>query len=132
MKSFTLLEVLVVIIIIGIVSTLSVTQYTVFREKGYDHAAKSNVELIAEAQKVLFMETNAYTNAATTADINSKLHLNIKLESAPVWNYTVAVNTGNTSFAVQAERTLGGYLRYWCMNSTNVAPLYSNTTCPSP
>lgn len=129
LESFTLLEILVVSVILGIVATLAISHYVVFREKGYDQMVKSNLPLIADAEGLFHMEKGTYINGTTTEEINSNLHLQITIENTPIWNYTVVGN--NTSFTVQAERADSGQLRYWCMNSTISVPyMKSASACP--
>lgn len=127
--SFTLLETLVVIIIVGMLVTLAISHYSVFREKSFDKTAQSTLQLIAAAEKIYRTEVGFYyplNSTATTADLNADLHLSISRTSA-AWDYTVSA-TSDTIFSAQADRTAADQDRYWCMNSTSTAPF--NGTCP--
>lgn len=65
-KGFTLLELIIVIIIIGVLATLGFTQYTKVMEKGRAAEARAVLGTLRTAQNAYFQEFGAYT--ATIAD----------------------------------------------------------------
>jgi len=67
-KGFTLLELIVVIIILGILATLGFTQYTKVVEKGRTSEAKAILGTIRSAQTAYNLEKGAYT--ATITDLS--------------------------------------------------------------
>ena len=60
-KGFTLLELIVVIVILGILATLGFTQYTKMVEKGRTAEAKITLGQIRSAQFAYYQEYGAYT-----------------------------------------------------------------------
>jgi len=64
-KGFTLLELIVVIIIIGILATLGLTQYTTVVEKGRSAEAKAILGEVRTAQVAYKLDKSAYTTAVT-------------------------------------------------------------------
>jgi len=66
-KSFTLIELIVVIIIIGILATLAFMQYTKVIEKGRTAEAKSILGTIRTAQEAYRLENGSY--ATSIADL---------------------------------------------------------------
>ena len=60
-RGFTLLELIVVIIIIGILATLGFTQYTKVIEKGRTAEAKTILGQLRNAEIVYYQEHGAYT-----------------------------------------------------------------------
>ncbi|MEK6727608.1 MAG: type IV pilin-like G/H family protein [Candidatus Omnitrophota bacterium] len=60
-KGFTLLELIVVIIILGILATLGFTQYTRVVEKGRTAEAKTILGTIRSAQEAYKLENGVYT-----------------------------------------------------------------------
>jgi len=59
-KAFTLIELLVVIAIIGILSTIVVVSYNNIQERSRISKAKSDVNSLASAAKMLFADTKEY------------------------------------------------------------------------
>jgi len=64
-KGFTLLELIVVIIIIGILATLGLTQYTAVVEKSRSAEAKAILGEVRTAQVAYKLEQSAYTTTMT-------------------------------------------------------------------
>jgi len=60
-KGFTLLELIVVIVILGILATLGFTQYTKMVEKGRTAEAKVTLGQIRSAQMAYYQEYGTYT-----------------------------------------------------------------------
>ncbi|MBU1998306.1 MAG: type IV pilin-like G/H family protein [Candidatus Omnitrophota bacterium] len=60
-KGFTLLELIIVIIIIGVLATLGFTQYTKLVEKGRAAEAKTILGGLRTAQQAYMLEYGAYT-----------------------------------------------------------------------
>lgn len=121
-KSVTLLEIIVVIIIIGILATLGLSQYTVFREKSFDRQAGSDLRIISAAERVALLESEVdprqyvFPVPNTAAGINATLGLSLPVTNTP-WNYTIVPGpVVNTSFCAQAERA-SGTVRFWRMHS---------------
>jgi type IV pilus assembly protein PilA len=62
-EGFTLVELLVVIIIIGVLAAIAIPVFLSQREKGYDSAVKSDLRNAATAEQTVLTETGAYSNA---------------------------------------------------------------------
>jgi prepilin-type N-terminal cleavage/methylation domain-containing protein len=101
-KALTLIELMVVVIIIGVLATLGITQFSRPRERMIENEAKATLKLIAAAQKVYRMEMGRYINATNTTRVNEQLRLRIGNSSN--WNYTVDINPGGTQFRANATR----------------------------
>ena len=121
MRSFTLLELVIVIIIVGILATLGIYPYISSRERALGREARANLQLIAAAERIWKMESanNAYTacsclcagTAATCCNdaavgCNILLRLNLNIQN---WTYgVVAAGTGAAAtFTATATRTAG-------------------------
>ena len=97
-KGFTLLEVLVVIIIIGIVAALGLPNFLKTKESTLEREVKANLMLIRAAEKSYNMDNNSYFISAVLAAINSNLKLSLPAQN---WNYKVDAGTG---FTAKAQR----------------------------
>ena len=96
-RGFTLIETVVVVIIVGILAVLGITQYGSYRESTLDKEAAANLKLIRSAERIYRMETGAYYPAtgsqADIATINTNLKLDLPASATRNWNYQVW-NTG--------------------------------------
>lgn len=111
--AFTLLEILVVIIIIGILATFGIAQYYPVRERALGKEAIANLKLIAAAEKIYRMEHGKYYPGAIAAseddvtDINDNLKL---LLTETNWDYEIAGGSDNSFSAMARRQGSGGYL----------------------
>jgi len=64
-KAFTLLEMIVVIIIVGVLASLGFGQYTRVIEKGRSAEAKANLATLRQLELVYFQEYDTYTTLST-------------------------------------------------------------------
>jgi prepilin-type N-terminal cleavage/methylation domain-containing protein len=104
MKGFTLIELIVVVIIIGIVAGLSIVSYSHTREKTLDKEAVAGLLLIRSAERDYFARFKRFWPATgvtlnTLAFINGNLSLDLR---AGLWNYSLT--GGVTSFNASARR----------------------------
>lgn len=59
-KGFTLIELLIVVAIIGILAAIAIPQFSVYRQKGYNAAAISDLKSSKVALESYFTESQLY------------------------------------------------------------------------
>lgn len=131
MRGFTLLELVVVLIIVGVLGTISFVHYGVYQEKSLDSEAEANLALIIAAERVYRMERNVFYINVNEPLLNQNLRLFLPTAANRKWAYqtvTVGVNC-----CAQATRIGGPLPRSWrlCTNSpTNRLVAGTCTVCP--
>ncbi|TAN59422.1 prepilin-type N-terminal cleavage/methylation domain-containing protein [bacterium] len=98
-KGFTLIEIIVVMIIVGILATLGLTQYARMAEKGRTAEAKSILGTIRSAQNAKQLETGSYSDMA---------NLSVSVPAACQADYYFSYNTSATDGSASASRCTSG------------------------
>lgn len=95
LKGFTLVELIVVVIVIGILASFAAPQFAVTKERALDREAISVLGIIREAERAYRMEEGNYfpdvgsrSTPADAAEINRELRLDLPQNSS--WVYTLA------------------------------------------
>lgn len=89
-KGFTLLELLIVVIIIGILAGLAIPNFGKTKENALDKEAISNLKLIQAAEKWHYLEMTAYYPSSLSESNIDNINNNLKLSlTTKNWTYTV-------------------------------------------
>jgi len=119
-KGFTLLEVLIVVIIIGVLATLGLANYQIVIENTHDKKAQSNLKLIRNAERIYRMEQGVYAPCPTILVVNNILKLAIPNPSVSTdapWLYSVTVTNPTSAFSSKAVRNVtDSRRRAWCVD----------------
>jgi len=121
--AFSLMELMVVVIIVGILATIAIVQFSGPKEQSLEKEAKANLKLIAAAQKIYRMEVGSYVTAGNEKDINNRLRLMLPQKTGSKnWDYSVPEATEST-FKAKASRASGPNIRTYYINETLEEPL---------
>lgn len=154
-KGFTLIELLVVVLIIGILASVALPQYTKAVEKSRSTEAITLLSNLAKAEEIYALATNSYTNDMNSLDIQmpnvtgtgtvSSVQTNAftitirNTNGANVFQATATrggkTNAGsaNYNYTIVARMARGGSLKMWCQPGTittvaATAPALTGTT----
>jgi prepilin-type N-terminal cleavage/methylation domain-containing protein len=119
-KGFTLIEILVVLVIVGVMAGLAVPTYFRTIEQARTNEAKVNLNIIHTAQKIYKLNNNAYWPPSGTStsvnDINTNLNIDI---SSDKYNLTVGPSTAS-NYTATARRNKTGSTKTFTINETGV------------
>jgi len=126
MRGFSLVELIVVTIIIGILGTIAVPTFQAAQERAFDNEARANLRLIIAAEKIQRMETDLYyaspaPPASDIGGINDSLHLSIP--AAGQWGYFTSADNTAPSPTCCAQATRTSDARTWAMTNTDADPV---------
>jgi type IV pilus assembly protein PilA len=118
-NAFTLLEVIIVAVIIGILVGIALPAYRKSKESALDKEARVNLRLIQAAERIYNMEHNFYypynTSTSVITDINSYLKLQLPNPATLNWSYNVSsLLTNANKSTMSAARTTPS--RTWTLN----------------
>ncbi len=107
---FSLVELLVVMIIIGVLAAIAIPVYLSQEQKSYDAQAKEDIHNAATAEETYFTEQQTYVNVPTSQTAPALLAANgfrmsSKTIDVTVWTYPAGATTGGITTTQQS----GGY-----------------------
>ena len=101
-RGFTLIEVLVVIVLIGVLAGIAIAQYASFRSRGYDSKVAAAVRGIATGEEAYYAENRVY--AADVDDIHGMVAGDVAIAILPG-------NSGNLNSSFRVVGTHPGTTR---------------------
>ncbi len=130
LKSVTLIEIIITVVIIGILATVAIVSYGPKREKLYDMEVQSNLRLMHAAEKNYYVKFGTYYPSGPDPEfkegadnINTNLNLNLPPGSVSNWYY--GVDDEGCVWGVRKTNPLG---REWFMEVTDTDPWVEGTT----
>ncbi|MBM3254228.1 MAG: prepilin-type N-terminal cleavage/methylation domain-containing protein [Candidatus Omnitrophica bacterium] len=102
LTGFTLLEVLMVVIIIGVLATLAIPQYTKTVEKARASEAYSNLGTLRKAEWIFYNDRSPQTFTAVVASLDIE-----NPNSMATRNFNYTITASSSTFTVTATRASG-------------------------
>lgn len=96
-RGFSLIEVLVIVVLIGILAGLAISQYASFRSRGYDGKVAAAVRGVATSEESYYAANRAY--AASVA----------ALETVAPGDVTIVITPGNSGSLATSFRVVGSH-----------------------
>lgn len=138
-KGMTLVELLIVITIIGVLSTIILSSVSTSRARAYDSKIKQQLSSFRAAAEIYFnnqIPANygpavSVCNAGMFADnteVNGRPAVYIDVNNLPAY-VMLACSTNGTAYAVKASLYSG--TEYWCVDNQGRSKMYSGTVSPS-
>ncbi len=150
-QGFTLIELLVVVLIIGILASVALPQYTKAVEKSRATEAITLLSSLAKGEEIYYLGSNTYTNDMTALDIEMpNLSSSGSVSSVQTKAFTISIRNATSSlfgatatrggtsgspsysYTIVARLVPGGSLQMWCQTGAvttvpNSPPALSGT-----
>jgi type IV pilus assembly protein PilA len=106
-RGFTLIELMLVIAIIGILAAIAIPQFSAYRTKSYNSAARADLRNAITVQEAYFLDKNTYS--AAVADLLGAPYglfisksVNVSIAAASVTGYTMTAfhSSGNKTWQI--------------------------------
>ena len=117
---FTLVEILIVVIIVGILATFAMPQFAKIKDRAREKEAKAILNLIISAEEVYKTENGSYYSGSSISYYNANLALSIPVNS--YWSYFTASRGANGICAIAQNGS-----NFWHMADTDTEASFGSS-----
>lgn len=123
-KGFTVVELLVVIVVIGILASITVVAYNGIQNNGYDASVKSDLSALSKKLDIFYGDNSRFPTSSTELE-GLKFKLNQSAYNTNrVLNFSFCTNTDRSSYALGAISKSG---KQFSITSTHGVEEYSSS-----
>lgn len=136
LMGFTLMEIVIVVLVLGVLATITIHPFNGIMERARDSEARTNLMLIQAAERVYYAENGVACIPPACGNlgaINSELNLNL---NANQWAYSIGALPAPPAnhYQASAQRLTppysnGGFNRSFTLLSNETTPACTGT-CP--
>lgn len=129
LKAFTIIELIMVVVIVGMMALFAIPNYNKSVAKTYEKTAKNNLLIMFSAQKIKKINGTNYQTCASTAACNTALDLSIIANGI---DYTCQTTGGGTptGYYCYGNRTDNSF-KLKTTETTNDPCCCAANTCPT-
>jgi prepilin-type N-terminal cleavage/methylation domain-containing protein len=95
-KGFTLVELLIVVVIIGILATIAIPRFVTTKEKAYVAVMKSDLRNLATAEEAYFSANTVYTTSTTNMSYAPSTGVTVTVGAATATGWSATANHSGT------------------------------------
>lgn len=109
-RGFTLMELMIVVVIMGIIAAFSIPNYSKAVERSYERDGAVNLMAIYASQKIHYNSENTYVTGKDIASLNSALELGLIANgmkyacNASSVNFDCTATRGNETFVLKVNK----------------------------
>lgn len=104
-QGFTLIEIMIVVVIIGILAAIAYPSYTEYVQRGNRTEGQAFLSDVAARQERHFSQNNSYVTA--NANLGRLYGTTATTMESPTGLYTITLDTGDGGYLLTANQTFG-------------------------